>query len=100
MADPITNLTSPVKVWVNRMDALAHLGDKPAPVLEFPIPSSGHSPLLLLQETADNENNSEDKVINAEFCQTWAAFLFNGSGSSLQTEVPPLNLPPLPPFVP
>jgi len=66
------------------MDTLARLGDTPTPVLKFPIPSSGHSPLLLLQETADNENSSEDEAINAEFCQTWAAFLFNGSGSLLR----------------
>jgi len=44
MADPITNLTSPVKVWVHWMDALAQLGDQPTPVLELPIPSSDHPP--------------------------------------------------------
>ena len=99
-ADPITNLTSPVKVWVNRMNALAQLGDKPAPVLEFPIPSSDHSPSRSLQVMADNDNKNEDEAINIEFCQTRAAFLFDGSGSTSQTEVPPLNLPPLPPFVP
>ena len=69
-ADPITNLTSPVKVWVNRMDTLAQLGDKPAPVLEFPIPSSDPSPSCPLQSTTDNDNYNEDGAINAEFHQT------------------------------
>ena len=99
-ADPMTALTSPVKVWVNRMGILAQLGDKPTPVLEFPIPSSDCSPSHPLQEITDNDNRNEDEAFNTEFCQTQAAFLFNGSGSTSQTEVPPLNLPPLPPFVP
>ena len=100
MADPITNLTSPVKVWVSRMDALARLGDKPTPVLEFPIPSPDHPPSRPLQVTTNNDNKKEDEAIHTAFCQTRAAFLFDGSGSTSQTEVPPLNLPPLPPFVP
>ena len=77
------------------MDALAQLGDKPNPMLEFPIPSPDHPPSHPLQAIADNDNQSEDEAINTEFCQTWAAFLFDGSGSTSQTEVPPLNLPPL-----
>jgi len=70
MADPITNLTSPVKVWVNRMDTLAQLGDQPPPVLEFSIPSSDCSPSRSSQVTANNDNNNEDEAMNAEFCQT------------------------------
>ena len=70
------------------------------PVLEFPIPSSDHSPSHPLQSMVDNDNKNEDEAINTGFCQTWAAFLFDGSGSTSQTEVPPLNLPLVPPFVP
>jgi len=81
------------------MDTLAQLGDRPAPVLEFPIPSSDHSPSRSSQEIANNDDYNEDEAINAEFRQTRAAFLFDGSGSTSQTEVPPLNLPPIPPFV-
>ena len=81
-ADPITTLTLLVKVWVNQMGTLAQLGDKPTPVLEFPIPSSDHSPSCPLQAVADNDNKNEDEAINTELCQTQAAFLFDGSGST------------------
>ena len=53
-----------------------------------------------MQAIADNDNKNEDEAINTEFCQTQATFLLDGSGSTSHTEVPPLNLPPLPPFVP
>ena len=52
------------------MDTLAWLGNKPNPVLEFPIPSSDHSPSHPLQAIADNDNQSEDEAINTEFHQT------------------------------
>src|SRR5258706_1974445 len=81
------------------MDTLAQLGNQPAPVLEFSIPSSDQSPSCSSQATANNDNNNEDEAMNAEFCQTRAAFLFDGSGSTSQTKVPPLDLPLIPPFV-
>jgi len=100
---PIIELTSPVKTLISRLGAIGQLGVQPTPELKVPAPSPGdpdHPTSPGLPVLVEDERDTFDEDLNTEFRQTRVAFLFDGSGSSTKTAVPPLILPPLPPFKP
>jgi len=95
--------TSPIKAMVTWLEDIGRLAGKPHPSLGYPPPpllnlappaSPGLSTLIDIQEP------TLDELLGTDLHTTRAAFLFDGSGSSSQTTVPPLELPPLPHFEP
>ena len=100
---PVITPTSPVKVWVNRMEQLGQLALEPVPALEIAIDLDPNLPLPPSPTTSvpsGIEDDNEDEDILAELCQTRAAFLFDRTGSTAKMAIPALNLPPLPEFTP
>ena len=95
--------TSPIKAMVTQLEDIGRLAVKPLPSLEILPP-----PLLNLTPPASPSSNimvdiqepTLDELLSTDLCTTRAAFLFDGSGSSSQTTVPPLELPSLPHFEP
>ena len=94
---------SPIKAMVTRLEDIGRLAVKPLPSLEILPP-----PLLNLAPPAspssdimvDIQEPTLDELLSTDLRTTRAAFLFDGSGSSSQTTVPPLELPSLPHFEP
>lgn len=81
---------------IGRLAARPHpiLGYLPPPLNLAPPDLPGSSIPIVIQEP------TIDDLLGTDLHTTRAAFLFDGSGSSSQTTVPPLDLPPLPHFEP
>ena len=95
--------TSPIKAMVTRLEDIGRLAVKPLPSLKLPPPpllNLAPPPLPSSGTTVETQGKTLDELLGTDLCTTRAAFLFDGSGSSSQTTVPPLNLPPLPHFEP
>ena len=95
--------TSPIKAMVTRLEDIGRLAVKSHPSLGYPPP-----PLLNLAPPASPGSSipvgiqepTLDELLGTDLHTTRAAFLFDDSGSSSQTIIPPLELPPLPHFEP
>ena len=94
---------SPIKVWVNHMEKLGQLGRKLLPDLEHPMdlePDFTLPTAPTLTTISEYEEVEEQEDIHRDLCQTRAAFLFDGSGATPETAIPPLVLPPIPQWTP
>ena len=95
--------TSPIKAMVTRLEDIGRLAVKPLPSLEIlPPPLLNLAPPASLSSDimVDIQEPTLDELLSTDLHTTRAAFLFNGSGSSSQTTIPPLELPSLPDFEP
>jgi len=95
--------TSPIKALVTRLEDIGRLAVKPFPSLGcLPPPLLNLAPPGLpgSSTTTGVQEQTSDELLGTDLRSTRAAFLFDGSGSSSQTTIPPLMLPPLPHFEP
>lgn len=94
--------TSPIKAMVTRLEDIGRLAVKPLPSLKLPPPPLLNlaPPLPSSGTTVETQGKTLDELLGTDLHTTRATFLFDGSGSSSQTTVAPLNLPPLPHFEP
>ena len=95
--------TLPIRAMVTQLEDIGRLAVKPLPSLKiFPPPLLNLAPPASPSSDimVDIQEPTLDELLSTDLHTTRAAFLFDGSGSSSQTTVPPLELPSLPHFEP